>query len=186
MDKLDGPVSIVDDLNVLQDILEHAPYNIMMADAEENVIFVNKKARDVLLDIEDELAKYLPGFKVSEVVGGSIHRYHKDPDAIKRILHGLQPGTVRNGEITPGPFIFEHETRVLQDSSGARAGYVVQWQDVTEKRIKEEQASRLQRAVDGAQTAMMMIDRDFFITYANYSNLKNSQAHFHLKTGNSD
>lgn len=160
-------VTVVDNLDVLKDILEHAPINIMMADADENVIFVNKRARDVLTSVESELAKYLPGFKVSEVVGGSIHRYHRDPEAIKRILAGLQPGGAREGEILAGPFVFEHETRVLVDASGERVGYVVQWHDVTEKRLKEEQASRLQVAIDGAQTAMMMIDRDFNITYAN-------------------
>ena len=167
MNSIDGPMTMIDDLNMLKDILEHSPINIMMADAEENVVFVNKKARDILTEIEDELAVYLPGFKVAEVMGGSIHRYHKDPEAIKKILRELAPGSVHIGEITPGHFIFEHETRLLVDSSGNRAGYVVQWFDVTERRKKEEQASRLQTVVDGAQTAMMTIDRDFFVTYTN-------------------
>lgn len=167
MDNQTQAVSVVDNLDVLKDILENAPVNIMMADASENIVFVNRKAREVLTSVESELAKYLPGFKVSEVMGGSIHRYHRDPGAIRRILEGLRPGDKRQGEITPGHFVFEHETRVLVDRDGKRVGYVVQWHDVTEKRQKEEQASRLQRAVDGAQTAMMMIDRDLVITYAN-------------------
>ncbi len=167
MSDQNAPISVVEDLDVLKDILEHAPINIMMADADENIVFVNRRAREILTEVEDELAKYLPGFKVAEVMGGSIHRYHKDPGAIKSILQNLRPGDSREGEITPGPFIFEHETRVLVNKSGERVGYVVQWHDVTEKRQKEEQAARLQRAVDGAQTAMMMIDRDFNITYAN-------------------
>lgn len=160
-------VSVVDNLDVLKDILEHAPMNIMMADADENVIFVNKVAREILTEVEDELATYIPGFKVSEVIGGSIHRYHKDPAAIKRVLEGLGPNNSRKGKITPGNFIFEHETRVLMDRQGNRVGYVVQWQDVTEQRKKEEEAFRLQRAIDGAQTAMMTIDRDLNITYIN-------------------
>jgi methyl-accepting chemotaxis protein len=165
----DGAVTVIENLDVLKDILEHAPINIMMADADENIVFVNRRAREVLTAVEGELAKYLPGFRVSEVMGGSIHRYHRDPAAIKKILQNLRPGDSRQGEIIPGPFVFEHETRVLVDRSGNRVGYVVQWHDVTEKRQKEEQASRLQRAVDGAQTAMMMIDRDFNITYVNES-----------------
>lgn len=64
-------------LTVMMNILDNAPMNIMMADANENVVFVNKKAIEVLTRLESELAKYLPGFKVSEVIGGSIHRYHK-------------------------------------------------------------------------------------------------------------
>ena len=177
MNNIDGSVTMIDDLSLLKDVLEHAPINIMMADADENVVFVNRRAREVLTDLEDELAKYLPGFKVAEVMGGSIHRYHKDPDAIKKILHGLKPGSVHKGEIKPGHFVFEHETRLLVDRKGDLAGYVVQWFDVTEKRQKEEQAARLQRAVDGAQTAMMMIDRDFFITYANEATSQLMQTH---------
>ncbi|MBI3772925.1 MAG: PAS domain-containing protein [Gammaproteobacteria bacterium] len=100
-------------------------------------------------------------------MGGSIHRYHRDPSAIKRLLENLRPGDKRQGEIKPGHFVFEHETRVLVDREGKRLGYVVQWHDVTEKRQKEEQASRLQTAIDGAQTAMMTIDRDLVITYSN-------------------
>lgn len=162
---------VLGDIKVLSDVMENLPINVMIADVEENVVFVNKKAREVLGEVEDELATYLPGFKVSEVLGGSIHRYHKNPDAIKRIIHGLQPGDKRQGEITPGRFVFEHETRALFDASGNRVGYVVQWNDVTEQREKAERVARLQGAVDGAMTAMMMIDRDLVITYANQATI---------------
>ena len=162
-----GGHSIMDDLEVTKSILEHAPINIMMADADENIVFVNRRAREVLAGLESELAKYLPGFKADQVVGGSIHRYHQNPDAIRKLLSNLQPGESRKGEITPGPYVFEHETRPLINAAGTRVGYVVQWQDVTERRAKEEQAQRLQKAVDGAQTAMMTIDRDLVVTYLN-------------------
>ncbi len=162
----------MNDINVLGNVLEHAPMNIMIADADENIVFVNKMAREVLQSIEGELAAYLPGFKVSNVVGGSIHRYHKDPGAIKHILQGLRSGGSRHGEIRPGHFIFEHETRALKDAQGRLVGYVVQWNDVTEKRKNEESAFLLQRAVEGAQTAMMMINRNLEITYANQKTIE--------------
>ncbi len=159
-------------VGVMGNILEHAPMNIMIADVDENIVFVNKKACETLGDLESELSKYLPGFKASEVVGGSIHRYHRDPGAIKSLLASIPPDGKRNGFITPGPFIFEHETRPLFNDAGDKMGYVVQWQDITKQRAEEEQAQRLQRAVDRAQTAMMMIDRDLVITYANESTVK--------------
>ncbi|MCO4759147.1 MAG: hypothetical protein KC477_14095, partial [Oceanospirillaceae bacterium] len=74
---------IIDDLNVLSDIIEHSPINIMIADVDENIIFINQQAKAVLTNVESEIAKYIPGFRASEVVGGSIHRYHKDPEPIK-------------------------------------------------------------------------------------------------------
>ncbi|MEW5756505.1 MAG: methyl-accepting chemotaxis protein [Pseudomonadota bacterium] len=161
--------NVISMLDVMKDVLEHSPINIMIADIDENIVFVNKKARDILTSLEGELAKYLPGFKASEVVGGSIHRYHKDPQAIKNILKAMGPRDKRNGYITPGSFLFEHETRPLYDSNGTKIGYVVQWNDVTKARAEEEQSKKLQKAIDKAQTAIMMIDRDLVITYANES-----------------
>ncbi len=169
-DAIDGMgEELMENLDMLKDILDYAPINIMIADVDENIVYVNKRAVDVLTEVEDELATYLPGFRVDTVMGGSIHRYHKDPSAIKRILQGLRPGQPREGLITPGNFIFEHETRVLTNKQGETIGYVVQWHDATERRKNEEEAFRLQRAIDGAQTAMMMIDRDLVITYVNES-----------------
>ncbi|MBL1261555.1 MAG: PAS domain-containing protein [Thiotrichaceae bacterium] len=159
--------TLMGDLEIMKDILEHAPINIMMADVDENVIFVNRQAREILTAVEDELATYIPGFKANEVVGGSIHRYHKDPNTIKRVLAALQPGDSHQGEICPGHFIFEHKTRALFDHQGNRRGYVVQWTDATARRSKEEEAYRLQRAIDGSQTAIMTIDRELVVTYAN-------------------
>jgi len=163
---------IVDGLGTLQDIVQHAPINIMIADANHDCVYVNHHAVEVLTSIEGELQKVLPNFSVRTVVGDSIHRYHKNPQAIRNILDNLRPGEKRKGEIRPGEFVFEHETRLLTDASGNKLGYVVQWHDVTERRRQQEEAFKLQRAVDCAQTAMMMIDRDFNILYANDSTKK--------------
>ena len=137
-------------VGITSNILEHSPVNIMIADINEDIVFVNKMARDTLTNLESELDKYLPGFKATEVVGGSIHRYHKDPAAIKALLAGLGPDSTRKGFITPGPFLFQHETRPLYNEQGDKMGYVVQWHDVTQQRIEEEQARRLQREIGRA------------------------------------
>ncbi len=159
--------TLMDNLEIMKDILEHAPINIMIADVDENIVFINHQAREILTAVEEELATYIPGFKVSEVIGGSIHRYHKDPAIIRNVLAHLQPGDSHQGEICPGHFIFEHETRALFDRQGNRSGYVVQWTDVTARRSKEEEAFRLQRSIEGSHTAIMTIDRALVVTYAN-------------------
>jgi len=160
-----------EELGIMKNILEEAPYNIMIADADENIVFVNRKARETLVAVEDELTEYLPGFSTETVVGGSIHRYHKDPQAIKNILHSLGKDDKRVGFITPGRFYFAHETRVLYDRDGNRSGYVVQWNDVTEQRARDNDVARLEGAVQSAMTAMMMIDRDLIITSANQATI---------------
>ncbi len=167
MESVMGSSEALNSLEAMYSILEHSPINIMIADADENIIFVNKQARDTLTSVEDELAQYLPGFSVDSVVGGSIHRYHKDPEAIKRILHAMGPDDVRHGEITPGRFIFAHQTRPLSDAGGRHLGYAVQWKDVTEERMAAREVERLQSAVDGSQSNLMLCDEDLNITYVN-------------------
>ncbi len=167
MESVMGGSEALNSLEAMYSILEHSPINIMIADADENIVFVNKQALDTLTSVEEELAQYLPGFSVDSVVGGSIHRYHKDPEAIKRILHAMGPDDVRHGEITPGRFIFEHQTRPLTDVGGRHLGYAVQWKDVTEERMAAREVERLQSAVDGSQSNLMLCDEDLNITYVN-------------------
>jgi len=162
-----GVSDTVNSLEAMFSILEHSPVNIMIADAEENIVYINQQARETLVSVEDELAEYLPGFSVDSVVGGSIHRYHRDPAAIKHILHAMGPDDVRRGEITPGRFIFEHQTRPLTDANGKHLGYAVQWKDVTEERKAAREVERLQSAIDGAQSNLMLCDEDLNITYVN-------------------
>ncbi len=168
-DSVEG--SAWEDISIMKNIMEEAPYNIMIADVDENIVFVNRKARETLEAVEDELAEYLPGFDSGKVVGGSIHRYHKDPQSIKQILHSLGKDDKRVGAITPGRFYFAHETRVLYDCEGNRSGYVVQWNDITEQRARENDVARLEGAVQGAITAMMMIDRDLVVTSVNQATI---------------
>lgn len=159
--------TIFDDLDVMSDILEHAPINIMIANAEENIVFVNKKARDVLGALESEIAQYIPGFRANEIVGGSIHRYHKDPEPIKHVLRALRPGDSHQGFIAPGPYLFEHQTRALFDKQGVKYGYVVQWNDVTAYKTAQEKADRMFSGVEGASNALMMCDENRIITFLN-------------------
>ncbi|WP_370298624.1 methyl-accepting chemotaxis protein, partial [Pontibacterium sp.] len=138
-----------------------------IANVEEDIVFVNKKARDVLSSVESDIAQYIPGFRASEVVGGSIHRYHKDPEPIKQMLRAMGPGDSRQGVITPGPYLFEHETRPLYNKNGEKLGYIVQWNDETARRHAQDEADRMSSGVEGASNALMMCDENRIITFLN-------------------
>ncbi|MCV6612550.1 MAG: methyl-accepting chemotaxis protein [Amphritea sp.] len=155
------------DLKALTDILEFSPINIMIANIDEEVVFVNKMARDKLTMLENEISQYIPGFRADQIVGGSIHRYHKDPEPIKRVLQAMQEGDVHKGYITPGPYLFEHETRPMYNSEGTKVGYSVQWVDVTnEKKLKDE-AERMTSGVTAVGNALMICNEQREITFMN-------------------
>ncbi len=137
---------------ILTAALENAGTNIMIADAsEEKVVFVNKASAATLQKVEGELKSYLPGFDLNKVVGGSIHRYHKNPEAVKTILHGLTPGTSRKGNITPGNLVFKHETRAIYDEKGHKLAYMVEWRDATAEMKAQREVERLINAAAAGQ-----------------------------------
>jgi hypothetical protein len=65
-----SPSSLMSHLGSLQT-------NIFFADSKFNLVYANPKAIETLREIEDEVKKT---FRVSvdEILGGSIHRFHKD------------------------------------------------------------------------------------------------------------
>ena len=58
------------------------------------------------------------------------------------------------------------------DDAGNYIGNTLEWADITEAKARESEVVRLQGTVDGAMTAIMMIDRDLNVTYANDATLK--------------
>ena len=160
------------DLNVLQHIVEDAEINIMVADLNETIIYVNKRTSVVMREVEQDLAKYIPGFRADNILGGSIHRFHKDPEAIKRILKSLRPGDKHEAVIRPGNMILQLNSRAIADSDGNKVAYVVEWADLTAERAQENAAARLLSSIEGAIGPIMMCDRDLKITYANPATLK--------------
>ena len=62
----------------------------------------------------------------SQVVGNSIHTYHKDPNRIKQILDGLAPGHSRKNEpIIHSDVTLQTTVHALVGMSGEKVGYVL-------------------------------------------------------------
>ena len=135
---------------ILKTALESAGTNIMIADAEDNVIFANNASVSTLKRLEGELRTYLPGFAVDQVIGNSIHRYHKNPDAIRAMLRKFGPGDVHNAEINPGALTFTLQARGIFDDKGQKLAHLVEWRDVTtEKRAQREVERLIVAATEG-------------------------------------
>src|SRR5262245_26628148 len=65
--------------------LESVQTNIFVADTDFTIIFANERALKTLEGIEDEIRKAF-NVTASQIVGGSIHRFHKNPRAVEQIL----------------------------------------------------------------------------------------------------
>ena len=75
-----APVRVTESLEGLKNALEALQTNVMIADPELRIAYVNGRALATLKMIGGEIRKSF-GVGVEEILGGSIHRFHKDPVA---------------------------------------------------------------------------------------------------------
>jgi methyl-accepting chemotaxis protein len=80
--------------------------------------------------------------RFEEVLGGSIHRFHKDPRRVERILTApdFRP---HDAAFTFGRVTLDTHINRVTDAAGVVVGYVVAWEDITEKKAAAERAQAL-------------------------------------------
>ncbi len=117
----------------LQICLEKLQTNVFVADKYFNLIYMNAHARETLKAIEPIIQAVFQ-LNVDEILGGSIHRFHRDPKKVESIL--------RNSSALPHKADFEFGNVILRttinavwDDIGQLEGYVVHWEDVTESEV---------------------------------------------------
>jgi len=149
---------------------------MMMVDADFNITYANKSTTDLLAKHQDTLRSIYPGFDAGNLMGQCIDQFHKNP-AHQRQLLANPINLPYQTDISVGPLKFSLNVTGITDEAGKLTSYCLEWSDVTEVRAKEDNVARLQGAVDNAMIPMMMVDRDFKITYANKSTVELLQKH---------
>ncbi len=156
----------VEELARLRSAVGGAMQAMMMIDRDLNITYVNQATLDLLKKHEATLQSVYPGFKADNIMGACIDIFHKDP-AHQRKLLGNVSNLPYKTDIQIGDLKFSLNVTAMIDQSGAYVGNTLEWSDVTELRDRENYIARLQGSVDASMQAMIMIDRDFIVTYAN-------------------
>ncbi len=138
------------DVCSLQSALNSVQANIFIADRDFKLVYMNPKAKVTLKKIENEVFEVF-SIKIDNFIGGSIHRFHRDPNRVERIL--------RNPQALPHEAIFEFGNVHLKTSisgivgpEGKITGYIVNWEDVSEKaKLLKEMSNKTGLDVEMAQ-----------------------------------
>ncbi|MEO1496933.1 MAG: methyl-accepting chemotaxis protein [Planctomycetota bacterium] len=139
--------------------------NLMVADAELNIVYANPAAMETLNAIAPQLREAF-GVSVSDLLGASIHRFHKDPKRIERILEN--PASLPHvAEFTFGEVTLAAKIDAVRGDAGKATHYVVSWEDISEKAANEEAATRLSNMVENLPINVIYADRDNVIRYMN-------------------
>lgn len=137
--------------------LDSSETSVMIADREGQVIYANPSVMRLLESNASQLASQLPGFNPRDIVGESIDRFHESPGRQHRVLDRLN-GSHR-AEIRVGAATLRLTVSPVDDESGQRVGYVVEWLDRTrELAVEQELASIVESAAAGVLDRRVMLD----------------------------
>ncbi len=146
-------------------MVDHSPLNIITADADLIITYMNDNSFKTLKRVERELP-----CRVEDVIGQSIDIFHKDPERQHRILSNPR-NLPHQADIKLGDEILNLYVTELIDEQGRRLGTMVTWDIVTEKnRLKNDVAGQL-AAINKSQ-AVIEFEMDGTIISANEKFLK--------------
>lgn len=152
--------------------LDNVTANVMIADKNFDIIYANKAVLDMFSTAEADIRTELPQFRSSEILGGSIDRFHKHPAHQRGMLERLS--TTYKAQIKLGGRVLTVVANPVMNSAGERLGAVVEWQDITAQLAAKEKAellaaenARVKIALDNVTTNVMIADNDRNIIYMN-------------------
>lgn len=115
--------------------------NVMIADENRDIIYLNNSVKKMLRKVEPELKKVLPNFSVDTVLGGSMDGFHKNPSHQKNLLEGL--ASEYQTQISVASLHFRLIANPISDGDGKRIGTVVEWLDRTAEVEAEKEISTI-------------------------------------------
>ncbi|CAH0339529.1 PAS domain-containing methyl-accepting chemotaxis protein [Rhizobium sp. CECT 9324] len=110
--------------------LEVITANIMIADENLNIRYMNAAVKDLLREAESDLKKELPRFEFSKLIGSNIDIFHKNPSHQRNMLASLN--AQHKATIWVGQRAFDLIVTPLKDGS-KRTGFVVEWANAKER-----------------------------------------------------
>ncbi|GIU89038.1 MAG: chemotaxis protein [Acidimicrobiia bacterium] len=149
------------DLGVLASMLDNVPVNVMFADRDLVLRYMNRSSRETLRTLE----RYLP-VRADDVVGSTIDIFHENPDH-QRALLGDPRNLPHQALIHLGPETLDLRVEAVYDDARRHVGAMATWAIVTEKLRLEEEVARVMSMMENAPINMMYADRDLVLQYMN-------------------
>ena len=136
-----------------------------VVDQDFVVSYLNRAAQELFALHAATFRRYRPEFDLASVEDSSIEWLFNDTGALSAAL--MEPGgSPYEAEIVRDGFAFRLRASGRFDQH-QRLGYVIELTDLSELREHVRKAARLGRAIEYAQTPIMMVDRDLVVTYVN-------------------
>ena len=132
----------------IRNALDKCTTNVMIADVDLNIIYMNETVTAMMQRNEAELRKTLPQFDARTLIGRNIDVFHKNPAHQRQLLAALK--STYQTQIQVGSLHFSLMANPILDAQGNRLGSVVEWADRTaEVGVEKEVAAVVEAAAQG-------------------------------------
>ena len=133
--------------------LENSEANVMIADGDGRIVYMNRTITGMFERNEAELRKVLPAFEARNLVGANFDVFHRNPAHQRNLIGSLK--AAHRTQISVGDLTFRLCASPVFDARGLRIGTVVEWNDRTaEVRVERELAGIIAGAGEGRRVAL--------------------------------
>ncbi len=158
----------------IQSMMENIPVNVMLANRDLEITYVNPASVKQLGALE----QYLP-IKVENLVGQNIDIFHKNPAYQRGILNDPSNLPAR-ATIEVGPEKLDLLVSPVTDADGKYIGPMVTWEVITEKLRLENEMARVQNMMETIPINVLLANKDFELVYMNPASVKQLKEIEHL------
>ncbi len=132
----------------LSTMVESMPSNVMFADSDNVIRYMNPASLQTLKKVE-----HLLPIPVDKIVGSSIDAFHKDPSHQRRILADPSNLPIRT-QIGVGDELLDLLVTAIHDESGQYIGAMATWSLVTDQVRTKQEAANVGQTVASSTTEM--------------------------------
>jgi len=115
----------------IQSALDRVTANVMMADQNHNIIYINDTLQAMLEKNESNFRQRLPNFDAKHLIGTCIDVFHQEPSHQRRILDNLT-STYSSPDLNLGGTWVKIIINPVFDAGGNRIATVTEWMDRTQ------------------------------------------------------
>ncbi len=155
----------------IKQALDACQANVMLADTDYNIIYLNPSVCAMLKENETQLQKAIPEFNADALTSSNIDIFHQKPEHQRALLDNLTESY--QTRIKVSGLTFNLIATPVFDK-GIRTGTVVEWQEMTQQLAQEEKEhllayenARVKQALDNVSSNVMVADNDCNIIYLN-------------------
>ncbi len=134
--------------------------DFVSGESGNEIVYLNQTMKNIIRKMEPDMIRQY-GVSASEVLGGSIHRFHKDPERIKAVLKDLPGGDVRKNQIMEigESHLLSTTERLLDPATKRTIGFMTMFVDISDSVRLQDSLHKQEEGARGLLGAMEELNR---------------------------